>query len=168
MEIYDLPVITHRRAEVPQGEFFWNKETSSLFRILMKTCLLHCLLNSCNSPHFFVKNVQDYLIIYSLKYVITLTQSAFLCIPSNTDKSVQVLTVARSTSREKWAIIGWGWAWYHELSMPRSEASVDNINTRFYNSLTMIMFCYAFFNQPAKRGITRTTLNSTWYHVKRR
>ena len=44
----------------------------------MKTYLLHCSLNSGNLPHFFVKNVQDYLIIYSLKYVITLTQSAFL------------------------------------------------------------------------------------------
>ena len=42
------------------------------------TCLLHCSVNSDNSLHFFVKNIQVYLITFPLKCVITLIQSAFL------------------------------------------------------------------------------------------
>ena len=131
----------------------------------MKTCLLHCSLNSGNSILFFVKNVQHYLIIYFLKHVITLTQSASLSSHQTLTSLFKFfLSLVQLQERNKQLLD----EVERELSMPRSEASVDNINTRFYNSLTMIMFCYAFFNQPAKRGITRTTLNSTWYHVKRR
>ena len=48
-------------------------------RILMKTCPLHCSVkNADNSFHFFMQNIHDYLITFSLKCVFTLTQSAFL------------------------------------------------------------------------------------------
>ena len=46
---------TEERAEETPGEIFLNKETISWFRILMKTWLLHCSVNSDNSLHFFVK-----------------------------------------------------------------------------------------------------------------
>ena len=45
----------------------------------MKTYLLHCSVKNADSLfHFFMKNIQDYLTTFSLKCVITLTQSAFL------------------------------------------------------------------------------------------
>ena len=88
-------------------------------------------------------------------------------------------------------IIGWGWAWYHELSMLRSElstkpkAEADNTATRFLKSLyhvkiNSIMFYYTFFLKICKRLFslnlqkfenktrtwcleTRQTLNWTWW-----
>ena len=45
----------------------------------MKTYLLHCSVKNADSLfHFFMQNIQDYLRTFSLKCVITLTQSAFL------------------------------------------------------------------------------------------
>ena len=57
----------------------FNKATSSQVHISGRLTYLTCQLkNADNSLQFFAKNYQDYLITYSLKCVITQTQSTFL------------------------------------------------------------------------------------------